>query len=229
MLEAISEAVSLLLHLDRNLLEIILLTLFVSGSAVILAALFGVPCGTWLGMQPAKRVRWLTRIIYTLMGLPPVVGGLLVYMLIRRNGPLGSLGLLFTPPAMIMAQFLLATPIVIGLTSVSVRSKGREILATLISLGADRGLVLRTIIREARFGILAALITGFGRVVAEVGAVTMVGGNIEGFTRVMTTAIVLEVRQGKFATGLALGIILLLLSFIINILLYRLQWGGSDE
>jgi tungstate transport system permease protein len=229
MLEAIGQAVGLLLAFDRGLYQIIFLTLYVSGSAVILAALFGVPAGTWLGMQPMSKVRWLTRLVYTLMGLPPVVGGLFVYMLLSRRGFLGPLGLLFTPTAMIIAQVLLATPIVIGLTSVAVRGKGREMLDTLRSLGADRKLILWTIIRESRFGIFGALVAGFGRVVAEVGAVIMVGGNIEGHTRTMTTAIVLEVRQGNFAFAMALGMILLAISFLIYSGFFRLFSGGADE
>jgi tungstate transport system permease protein len=229
MLEAIGQAVGLLLTFDRGLYQIIFLTLYVSGSAVILAALFGVPAGTWLGMQPMSKVRWLTRLVYTLMGLPPVVGGLFVYMLLSRRGFLGPLGLLFTPTAMIIAQVLLATPIVIGLTSVAVRGKGREMLDTLRSLGADRKLILWTIIRESRFGIFGALVAGFGRVVAEVGAVIMVGGNIEGHTRTMTTAIVLEVRQGNFAFAMALGMILLAISFLIYSGFFRLLSGGADE
>ncbi len=229
MLEAIGQAVGLLLSLDSDLYQVIYLTLYVSGSAAFLAALFGVPAGTWLGMQPMSKVRWLTRLVYTLMGLPPVVGGLFVYMLLTRRGTLGFLGLIFTPTAMIIAQVLLATPIVIGLTSVAVRGKGKEVLDTLRSLGADRRLILWTIMRESRFGILGALIAGFGRVVAEVGAVIMVGGNIEGSTRVMTTAIVLEVRKGNFAFAMALGLILLSISFVINAGLYLLQSGGEDE
>jgi tungstate transport system permease protein len=229
MLEAMGQAVGLLLTFDRGLYQIIFLTLYVSGSAVILAALFGVPAGTWLGMQPMSKVRWLTRLVYTLMGLPPVVGGLFVYMLLSRRGFLGPMGLLFTPTAMILAQVLLATPIVIGLTSVAVRGKGREMLDTLRSLGADRKLILWTIIRESRLGIFGALVAGFGRVVAEVGAVIMVGGNIEGHTRTMTTAIVLEVRQGNFAFAMALGMILLAISFIIYSGFFRLLSGGADE
>lgn len=229
MLEAIKQAVGMLISFDPGLYQVIWLTLYVSGSAVILAALLGVPAGTWLGMQPQFRVRWLTRLTYTFMGLPPVVGGLFVYMLLSRKGSLGFLGLLFTPAAMIIAQVILAAPIVIGLTSVAVRGKGKELLDTLRSLGADRRLILFTIMRESRFGILGAVIAGFGRVVAEVGAVIMVGGNIEGHTRVMTTAIVLEVRKGNFAFAMALGLILLTISFIINAGLYRLQSGGENE
>jgi tungstate transport system permease protein len=229
MLQELWEAVILLSKPESGLWEIITLTLYVSGSAVALAALIGVPAGTWLGLQTPRKVRWLTRIVYTLMGLPPVVGGLIVFMLIRRQGFFGPLGLLYTPTAMIIAQVLLASPIVIGLTTVAVRGKGKDVLETLHSLGAERGLILRTIIREARYGILGALIAGFGRVVAEVGAVMLVGGNLQGHTRVMTTAILLETRRGNIAFALALGIILLSISFFFNVGLYRIQAGGADE
>lgn len=229
MIEAVLQAFSLLFSLDSELSQIILLTLYVSGSAVALAALLGIPAGTWLGLQAAVKVRWLQRIIYTLMGLPPVVGGLFVYMLLSRRGILGPLELLFTPTAMIIAQLLLTLPIIMGLTSVAVRAKGKEVVDTLLSLGAEQRLILWTIIKESRYGIFGAIIAGFGRAVAEVGAVIMVGGNIEGQTRVMTTAIVLEVRKGEFALAMALGIILLIISFAINAGLYSLQAGGRDD
>ncbi len=229
MIEAVQQAFSLLFSLDSELSQIILLTLYVSGSAVALAALLGIPAGTWLGLQAAVKVRWLQRIIYTLMGLPPVVGGLFVYMLLSRRGILGPLELLFTPTAMIIAQLLLTLPIIMGLTSVAVRAKGKEVVDTLLSLGAEQRLILWTIIKESRYGIFGAIIAGFGRAVAEVGAVIMVGGNIEGQTRVMTTAIVLEVRKGEFALAMALGIILLIISFAINAGLYSLQAGGRDD
>jgi len=228
MLEAIRQALTLMTSFDPDLYQVIALTLYVSGSAAILAALVGVPAGTWLGLRPQAKVRGLTRLIYTLMGLPPVVGGLFVYMLLSRRGILGSLELLFTPTAMIIAQVLLATPIVIGLTSVAVRVKGREIQDTLCSLGAERRLTLWTLMQESRFGIYGALIAGFGRVVAEVGAVIMVGGNIEGHTRVMTTAIVLETRKGNFSFAMALGLVLLTITFAINAGIYRIQSGGMD-
>lgn len=228
MLEAIANAVHLLATFDPELFRIIWLSLFVSGSAVVLAALCGVPLGTWLGLKPVPSVRAITIIIYTLMGLPPVVAGLVIYMLLSRRGMLGPLNLLFTVEAMIIVQTLLAIPIIVGLTAIAVRSKGREIRDTVLVLGADHRLLVWTLIREARYGILGAVITGFGRVIAEVGAVMMVGGNIEGHTRVLTTAIVLETRKGNFALAMALGIILLLLALLINSGLYRLQAGGTD-
>jgi len=227
-LEAIISAVRLLISLDQELYRIIGLSLLVSGSAVVLAALFGIPLGTLLGLKPLPGVKAITVAVYTLMGLPPVVAGLLIYMLISRQGLLGPLNLLFTVEAMIIVQTLLATPIVIGLTAIAVRSKGREIRETALVLGAGRVLLLRSLIHEARYGILGAVIAGFGRLIAEVGAVMMVGGNIEGHTRVLTTAIVLETRKGDFALAMALGIILLLLALLINSILFRLQAVGGS-
>ena len=229
MLGEIWQAVVMLFSLDHSLYQVIWLTLYVSGSAVLLAALIGVPLGTVLGMKPVAKVRWITRLTYTFMGLPPVVGGLFIFLLLSKKGALGSLGLIWTPTAMIIVQVLLALPIIVGLTSVAVRSKGKEVLDTLRSLGAERRLILWVIMRESRYGILGAVITGFGRVVGEVGAVILVGGNIEGRTRVMSTAILLEVRQGNFAFAMALGLLLLAISFVINAGLYRLQAGGADE
>ena len=228
MLDAIISAVQLLISLDQELYRIIWLSLLVSGSAVVLAALFGIPLGTLLGLKPLPGVKAITIAVYTLMGLPPVVAGLLIYMLLSRQGLLGPLNLLFTVEAMIIVQTLLATPIVIGLTAIAVRSKGKEIRETALVLGAGRILLLRSLIHEARYGILGAVIAGFGRLVAEVGAVMMVGGNIEGHTRVLTTAIVLETRKGDFALAMALGIILLLLALLINSVLFRLQAGGGS-
>lgn len=228
MLEAVISAVQLLISLDQELYRIIGLSLLVSASAVVLAALFGIPLGTLLGLKPLPGVKAITIAVYTLMGLPPVVAGLFIYMLLSRKGLLGPLNLLFTVEAMIIVQTLLATPIVIGLTAIAVRSKGKEIRETALVLGAGRMLLLRSLIHEARYGILGAVIAGFGRLIAEVGAVMMVGGNIEGHTRVLTTAIVLETRKGDFALAMALGIILLLLALLINSVLFRLQAGGSS-
>jgi tungstate transport system permease protein len=228
MLEAFGHGLKLLITFDPGLYRVISLSLFVSGSAVILAALLGVPLGTWLGLQPARKVRWLTRLIYTFMGLPPVVGGLVVYLLLSRRGALGPLDLLFTPAAMIIAQTLLAMPIIAGLSSVAVRNKGNDILDIVKTLGAEKRLILWTLIRESRYGIFGAFIAGLGRVIAEVGAVMMVGGNIEGHTRVLTTAIVLETRKGNFGFAMALGLILLVLAFLINAGFYRLLLGGND-
>jgi tungstate transport system permease protein len=227
LLEGILEAFSLIIRLDPELMKIVLLSLRVSGAAIIISTLLGVPLGTWLGLKPEKKTAFVNKVIYTLMGLPPVVAGLLIYMLLSRMGPLGVLGLLYSPTAMIIAQVTLALPIVTGLTMVGVRSRGKEVEETARSLGAGPLLTAWTVVRESRIALLGAVVTGFGRVIAEVGAVMMVGGNIEGHTRVMTTAIVLETRKGNYEYAIGLGLILLLLSFLINTFLYRVQRGGE--
>lgn len=229
MVDALLQALTLLVNFDPGLYSVIALSLYVSGTAVVIASLLGIPAGTWLGLRPEKKVRWVMRIIYTLMGLPPVVGGLIVYLLLSRRGILGSMALLFTPTAMIIAQVFLAVPIITGLTAIAVRSKGKAVIETCLSLGASRRLLLLTLIREARYGIFGAVIAGFGRVIAEVGAVMMVGGNIEGHTRVLTTAIVLETRKGNFGFAMALGLILLVIAFLFNSGFYRFQTGEHDR
>lgn len=225
--EGLIDAVMLVITLDPDMVQIILLSLVVSGSAVVLAGLLGVPAGTYLGMKPPGRVRLLTKLVYTLMGLPPVVAGLIVLLILSAQGPLGYLQLLFTPAAMIIVQTILALPIITGLTMMGIREKDGEIRDTALSLGADGLQLAWTVIREARFAIMGALVAGFGRVVAEVGAVMLVGGNIHGYTKVMTTAIVQETRQGNFEFAIGLGLVLMIIAFAFNTLFYRLQNGVS--
>ncbi|HFQ93495.1 MAG TPA: ABC transporter permease subunit [Anaerolineae bacterium] len=208
---------------DPALWQIVWLTLLVSGSALLISAAVGVPSGAFLGLRSFRGLRWLTAVIYTGMGLPPVVVGLVVFLLLSRQGALGDLDWLFTPQAMILAQVILAVPLVMGVTMTAVRGVSRELRPQLRSLGATDWQVLRAILGEARFGVIVGLVAGFGAAVSEVGAVMIVGGNIEGKTRVLTTAIVLETRQGNFDLALALGIILLLLAFITNLTAVRLQ------
>ena len=227
LLEGVFKAFSLILTLDPNLIRIVLLSLQVSLLAVVFATLAGVPLGAYLGLKPPERTRFVSKLLYTLMGLPPVVAGLVIYLLISRMGPLGVLGLLYTPTAMIMAQFALAVPIIAALTMIGIRSRGKEVQETARTLGADRILIAWTVVRESRFAIFGAVVTGLGRVIAEVGAVMIVGGNIEGHTRVMTTAIVLETGKGNFELALGLGLILLLISFAINSLLYYFREAKS--
>jgi tungstate transport system permease protein len=162
----------------------------------------------------------------TFMGLPPVVVGLFVYLLLSRKGPLGFMGLLYAPGAMIIAQTILAVPIVISLSRSAIVNVDPLIRQAAETLGATRGQVTITIIQEARYGILSAIIAAFGRVMAEVGAILIVGGNIAGYTRVMTTTIALETDKGNFELALALGIILLALSFIVNAMLHSVQRKG---
>ncbi len=205
------------------LVEIVILTIQVSGSALLLAAGFGLPLGALLGLAKFPGARLVQLLIYTGMGLPPVFVGLVVYLLFSRSGPLGSLDWLFTPTAMTVAQSILAFPIAAGLTVAAVRSVSPELVLQVRSLGATPGQERWTILRQARRGVLAAVLAAFGRIVAEVGAVLLVGGNIAGKTRVLSTAIVLETRQGNFGFALALGLVLLGLALIANALFLRLE------
>ena len=222
---AFVEALRLLASGDSELYRIILLSLRVSGTAVLLASAVGIPFGAWLAPSHFHAKGDAGNLLYSLMGLPPVVIGLAVYLLLSRSGPLGPLELLFTPTAMIVAQLLLAFPIVTGLTMVAVNGLDPQLGREAAALGASPGQVSWKLICEAKSGIYAAVVAAFGRVLAEVGAVMMVGGNIKGYTRVMTTAIVLETRQGEFERGLALGFVLILLSLAVNFLLGAIQRG----
>ena len=203
--------------------SIVLLSLYVSGSALLIASLIGLPIGASLALKPPRAHKLIELIIYTGMGLPPVVVGLFVYMLISRSGALGWLGWLFTPTAMIAAQVIIALPLVIGLTLTAVQSVDPQLRLQVRSLGASPAQVMRTILWEARLGVVAALLTAYGRLAAEVGAVMLVGGNIQSSTRVLTTSIVLETRQGNFELALALGGVLLVLTFMANFFLVRLS------
>ena len=205
--------------------EIVVRTLQVSITAVLLASALGIPLGTFLGMRefPAKRI--VLTVLYTGMGLPPVVVGLVVYLLLSHQGPLGWLHWLFTPSAMVLAEMLLAVPLVAGVTMTAVSAVDRSIREAALMDGANWRQVGLILIREARFGVIVAIVAGFGRAISEVGAVLMVGGDIEGYTRVMTTAIVLETRKGNFELATALGLLLLGISFAVNLTLQLLQPG----
>jgi tungstate transport system permease protein len=203
---------------------ILWLSLAVSGIAVLASSLVGVPLGVWLGLKDFRGKTFVTGAIHTGMALPPVVVGLLLYLLLSRSGTLGSLGWLFSPQAMILAQIVLDLPFVIGITVVAVGSVPRELEWQLRSLGASPRQARFAIVREARAGIQLAVATAFGRSLSEVGAVWLVGGNIEGHTRVMTTAIVLETGKDNFALALMLGGALLTVAFAINLAISRYQW-----
>lgn len=203
--------------------EIIRLTLTVSGIALIISAALGIPVGTWLGLGRFRGRSWVRAVIYTGMGFPPVVVGLAVYLLLSRQGPLGGLGWLFTPAGMILAQVVIAFPIVAGLTSAALEALDPELPLQVRSIGASLRQEALILLRQARGGLLAALLAAFGGIISEVGAAMLVGGNVEGRTRVLSTAIVLETRRGNFALALALGGTLLLLAFIINAALLRLN------
>ncbi len=199
------------------------LSLRVSGTAVLISAVVGLPIGVWLGLLHTRGQRIISALIHTGMAMPPVVIGLLLYLLFSRSGPLANLNWLFTPSAMITAQTILALPFVIGITMNSVAAVPPELSAQIRSLGASRWQIRWTILREARNGVLLAVAAAFGRSISEVGAVLIVGGNIEHHTRVLTTAIILETNQGNFEFALALGAVLLLTALLVNALILRLQ------
>ncbi len=229
--EALVNALKLLRDMDPALLETVGLTLQVTGAALVIALIIGIPTGAAIGLSPGVRgAGFLIPLIYTGMGLPPVAVGLFVYLLLSNQGPLGGLDWLFTPTGMVLAQTIIAFPLVVGLTMAAVRGVDAQLPVQLRALGATRRQTALTTLVEARMGVTAAVVAAFGSIISEVGAVMLVGGNIEGRTRVLTTAIVLETRKGNFALALALGLILLALAFVANFAFYRLQvrrGGGS--
>lgn len=225
-LESFAEALSLILHLNKELLGIISLSLKVSGTALAVATLIGLPLSALLGFKKFPLKGLSVSILNTFMGLPPVVVGLFVYLLLSRSGPLGFMALLYTPTAMVIAQTILSLPIVASLSHSAIIGVDSIIKQASMTLGATPFQVSLTVIREARYGIMSAIIAAFGRVMAEVGAILIVGGNIAGFTRVMTTTIALETDKGNFELALALGIILLSISLGINSALHLIQKKG---
>ena len=224
---AFGQAVALILSFDKELLGIIFLSLRVSCSALLIATLVGLPIAALLGFKRFRLKGVIISILHTFMGLPPVVVGLLVYLSLSRSGPLGFLALLYTPSAMIIAQSILALPIVAALSHSAIVGVDPIITRASMTLGATPYQVSMTIIREARYGIMSGIIAAFGRVMAEVGAILIVGGNIAGFTRVMTTTIALETDKGNFELALALGIILLTISLVINSAVHIVQQKGA--
>lgn len=224
--EAVTEAIRLLGGGTAYVWEIIGTSLQVSSLAVLLASILGIPVGYVLGTGRFRGRRFAMLMVNTGMGLPPVVAGLIVFMFLSRSGPFGSWGLLFSQPAMIIAQVMIASPLVAGVTAAAVGAVPFEMRLQARSLGASRLQEAVLALRESRKGVIAAVIAGFGGIISEVGAVMMVGGNIEHSTRVMTTAIVLETRKGEFGTALALGLILIGLAMAINVALTVLQQSG---
>jgi tungstate transport system permease protein len=226
-LEGFKRALFLILNLDRELLNIILLSLKVSGTALIISTVLGLPVGAITGLKKFSGRGIIMTILNTSMGLPPVVVGLFVYLLLSRRGPLGFMALLYSPTAMIIAQSILAFPIVAALSHSAIIKIDPLIKRASLTLGATPFQVTTAMVREARYGIMAGIIAALGRVMAEVGAIIIVGGNIAGYTRVMTTTIALETDKGNFELALALGIILLMISFVINMALYFIQRKGA--
>jgi len=225
-IESFSRALYLILHLDRELFGIIVLSLKVSGTALLAATLVGLPFSALLGFKKFPLRGFVISMLNTFMGLPPVVVGLFLYLLLSRSGPLGFLSLLYTPSAMIIAQTILSFPIVTSLSHSAIVSVDPIIRQASITLGATPFQASLNIVSEARYGIITAVMAGFGRVMAEVGAILIVGGNIAGYTRVMTTTIALETDKGNFELALALGIILLSISLLIYSALRYIQRKG---
>ena len=214
--QAFAAAFSMLRARDPELVEIVSLSLAVSGSATLLASLVGLPCGVWLGVVRFPGRRLVVTSLNALLGLPAVVVGLGVFLILSRSGPLGALGLLFTPTAMVIAQTVLLLPLVAALTRQVAEDLWQEYGEELRALGASRLRAVPTLLFEGRFALLTVLLAGLGRALAEVGAVILVGGNIAHVTRVMTTAIALETSRGELALALGLGILLLTLSLALN-------------
>jgi len=209
-----------------DLIGITLLSLMVSGLATGLSLLIGLPLGTWLALSRFRSRGVVLSVVNTGMALPPVVVGLFVAFTLWRSGPLGDLGLIYTPSAMVIAEVIIATPVILGLTVAALGQLDPRLRLQLMGLGASRWQTVWWLWREARLPLLAALMAGFGSVISEVGAAMMVGGNILHQTRVLTTAIVLEVGRGEFAQAVALGVVLLALAFLVNGVLTWAQQRG---
>jgi tungstate transport system permease protein len=223
-----------LVKLDPALFEIVFLSLRVSGTALIFATLIGIPLGVLMGLSRFFGRRLVIAVLYTGMGFPPVVIGLFVYLVLSRSGPLGGLNLpfipeLFTPAAMVIAQSVISFPLVAGFTMAAVMGVDPQLRQQVQALGATKRQAAITVLTEARVGVIVSIIAGFGSIISEVGAVMLVGGNIEHSTRVLTTAIVLETRKGNFDLALALGAVLLSISFVTNLAVLRLQGRMFDE
>ena len=234
MIEGFREASALILGGSSELVEIVMLSLRVSGIALCISTLIGIPLGALLGLMRFRGRRLAVALIYTGMAFPPVVIGLFVYLMLSRSGVLGSLGIswmpkLFTPEAMIVAQVIIALPLVAGFTMAAVQGVDPALRLQVQALGGSRWQTTWAILDEARVGVIAAIVAGFGGIISEVGAVMLVGGNIADQTRVLTTAIVLETNKGNFGLAMALGVILLSMAFTTNFIILRLQGRSFDE
>ena len=222
-LEGIQKAFLLIFTLDAEVLGITLLSLQVSGPATLISLFIGISVGTTVALTRFPGRQLVVSLINTGMGLPPVVVGLFVTIFLWRNGPLGFLGILYTPAAMILAQAVIATPIVMGITLAAIQALPRNLRLQILALGATRIQMVWILVKEAKLPLLAGVMAGFGGVISEVGASIMVGGNIQGYSRVLTTATVMETSRGNFDIAIALGIILLLLAYFINLVLTHIQ------
>ncbi len=210
------DALKIIFRLDPEVFGILFLSLKVTGTAALIAMVIGMPIGTLVGLAQFRGRKLFITLVNTGMGLPPVVVGLFVFLLLSRYGPFGALEILYTPSAMVIAEVIIATPLVTGVTIAAIQALDPKLVLQILSLGANWWQLFWTLVREARLSMLAAIAAGFGAIISEIGAVLMVGGNIKGYTRVLTTAIVLETRQGNISMAIALSIILLTLAFMIN-------------
>jgi len=223
---AFDKALSLIISLDREVFSIVLLSFLVSLTAVLFSSLLSLPLSLLLALKKFPGNRFIVNTVNSLMAVPAVAIGLVVYLIISRRGPLGVFGLLYTPWAMIIAQALLATPIITSLSHQTLKRVGSMVKETAVSLGASGWQTVITVVKEAKSSLMAAFIVGFARVIGETGMTMMVGGNIKGATRVMTTAIALETMKGDFELAVALGIILLIVAFLLNIFLQTVEGLG---
>lgn len=228
-MEYIEQAMEWLFGANGELRQILLVTLEMSCMSTFFSTLIGMPLGVLLGSTRSRARKPVMRVVQTLMGLPPVVAGLLVFMLLSRSGPLGSFKLLYSLWAMVIAQVVLITPIIIGLTASFVSGRAPQILETTAGLGMPRRRAMWLIICECRAQLIAIMLTGFARSIAEVGAVQLVGGNVQYKTRVMTTAIVLETNKGNFEFAVVLGVLLLILALVVNIVAGSLQEDKGEK
>jgi len=222
-IDSLKEAIKLIVKLDREFLEIVLLSLKISGVALIISIIVGLPFTFFLYYKDFFLKRVIIILINTFLGIPTVVVGLFLFLILSRSGPLGFLGLLYTPYAIIVAQFFLSLPYIISITFSSLEKLDKEILIAYKTLGANTLQIFLSLLKEVRYGVLTAICSGFGRIISEIGAVLIVGGNIAHYTRVMTTAIALEIDKGNFILALALGLILLAITFVVNLFLYFLH------
>ena len=222
-LQGLIEAGRLIVTLDADLIEISLRSLYVTLSAVAIASAMGLLLGAWLAVRRFRYRRTVIALLNALMGLPPVVVGLIVYLLLSRSGLFGVFDLLFTPTAMIIAQVIILTPLIASIAHQAIRDLWAEYHDLLISLNATRGQRMRTLLWDGRRALLTAALAGFGRGIGEVGAIMIVGGNIDHVTRVLTTAIALETGKGDFALALGLGFVLIFLAIAVNLLIHSLS------
>ncbi|MEE2945402.1 MAG: ABC transporter permease [Pseudomonadota bacterium] len=221
--EGLKAAIWLIVTFDADLYEIALRSLYVTITAVIFSSVIGLPLGSYLALRRFRRRRLVVALLNALMGLPPVVVGLIVYLMLSRSRPFGVFGLLFTPTAMIIAQVVIITPLIASIAHQAIRDLWAEYHDLLISLNATRGQRMRTLLWDGRRALLTASLAGFGRGIGEVGAIMIVGGNIDHVTRVLTTAIALETGKGDFALALGLGFVLIFLAVAINLLIHRIS------